>query len=65
MSSDQALRINPHAVYAFSGRADVYKKAGHYQLAVENYDAAWRLHPHDKELPRQLTEAHTLPAFGG
>ena len=62
---DQALRINPHAVYALSGRADVYKKSRHYQLAVENYNAARRLHPHDKELLQRLTEARTLLAFGG
>jgi tetratricopeptide (TPR) repeat protein len=39
----QAIRINPHAVYALSGRANVYKKSGHYQLAVDNYNAAVKL----------------------
>lgn len=59
----QALRINPHAVYALSGRAGVYKRAGHYQLAIENYRAALTLHPNEKQLRRELLEAQNQLAL--
>ena len=59
--NDDAIRIlqlnvqqNPNSSFAYSSLADAYDAAGKKDLAIQNYEKAVQLEPHNREADQKL-----------